>query len=257
MFRALAPLFYPQKLPTGQMYLYNDSSYLAEKLRRSASVNSVSKLPIDIDALERLGREAHDKELMSQKVVLRDLLDGTQGFSGCSSELMRSECENAIAMTVSRIRQLHREWQPILTHTSLLQSTGSLLTTIIDKIIVDIEDLSDIVESDSLVLVSLCDQVSKLEDLFFPQQRVMPPGESTGGDPANAVLPVTAGYVPNWLKFQYLINILESSLADIKYLWKEGGLQLDFTLDEIIDLVQALFADSGHRRKAIAELREL
>lgn len=238
------------------MYLSNDCSYLAERLRHFASVNSLPQFQVDIDTLERMGREAHDKEIMSQKVILRDLLDGTQGFSNCSSPLMRTECENAIGITVSRIRQLHDEWKPILTHTSLLQSTGSLLASIINKIIVDIEDLSDIVKSDSLVLVSLCEQISKLENLFLPQQNAVPPRDRSSDDAGDALVPTTAAYVPNWLKFQYLVNILESSLADIKYLWQEGGLQLDFTIDEVIDLVQALFAESPHRRKAIAELRE-
>lgn len=68
-------------------------------------------------------------------------------------------------------------------------------------------------------------------------------------------VPMTAIYVPNWFKFQYLVNILESSLADIKYLWVEGELRLEFSADEVVDLIKALFAESDHRRKAIAEIR--
>jgi centromere/kinetochore protein ZW10 len=66
---------------------------------------------------------------------------------------------------------------------------------------------------------------------------------------------MTAMYVRNWLKFQYLTTILESSLADIKYLWTEGELQLEFSPEEVIDLIKALFADSDHRRRAVAEIR--
>ena len=66
---------------------------------------------------------------------------------------------------------------------------------------------------------------------------------------------MTAVYVYNWLRFQYLANILESSLVDIKYLWTEGELSLEFTVDEVVDLIKALFADSHHRRSAISEIR--
>ena len=67
---------------------------------------------------------------------------------------------------------------------------------------------------------------------------------------------MTAVYVRNWLRFQYLVNILESSLADIKFLWLEGELRLEFSPDEVIDLIKALFAESDYRRKAIAEIRQ-
>lgn len=68
---------------------------------------------------------------------------------------------------------------------------------------------------------------------------------------------MTAVYVRNWLKFQYLVNILESSLADIKFLWVEGELRLEFSPDEVVDLIEALFAESDYRRKAIAEIRRV
>jgi centromere/kinetochore protein ZW10 len=76
--------------------------------------------------------------------------------------------------------------------------------------------------------------------------------------PENAdpeALPATAIYVPSWLRFQYLVNILESSLADIKFLWLEGELGLEFSVEEVIDLIEALFAESDHRRRAISEIR--
>lgn len=67
---------------------------------------------------------------------------------------------------------------------------------------------------------------------------------------------MTAVYVRNWLRFQYLINILESSLADIKFLWLESELRLEFSPEEVIDLIKALFAESDYRRKAIAEIQQ-
>jgi centromere/kinetochore protein ZW10 len=48
---------------------------------------------------------------------------------------------------------------------------------------------------------------------------------------------------------------LESSLADIKYLWKEGELSLEFDAEEVVDLVEALFADSELRRRAVGDIR--
>ena len=146
---------------------------------------------------------------------------------------------------MDRIHDVYKEWQPILSHSALLQSIGSLVSTVIHKIIVDIEDLGDISEPQSQRLVSFCNKVSKLEDLFTPEA-------VDGAEP----VPMTAVYVRNWLRFQYLVNILESSLADIKFLWLEGELRLEFSPAEVIDLIKALFAESDYRRKAIAEIRQ-
>lgn len=243
MFKATAPSFYSLKFNAGQMYLYNDSLYLVEQLRTMVEEHKLSRLSSDLDAFEKFGKLAYSKEMQTQRTIVTDLLDGAQGFSQCSEQPFLGECENAICATVDRIRDVYKEWQPILSPSALLQSIGSLVASVINKFIIDIEDLGDISEAQSQRLVSFCNQVSQLEDLFMPAS-------------AEAErVPITAVYVRNWLKFQYLINILESSLADIKFLWTEGELRLEFSADEVVDLIEALFAESDYRRKAIADIR--
>ncbi|KAL5050387.1 hypothetical protein BDW71DRAFT_173756 [Aspergillus fruticulosus] len=246
MFKATAPSFYGLKLNAAQMYLYNDSLYLAEQVRQVANDHQLSRLHGDVEALEKFGKLAYSKEMQTQRTIVTDLLDGAQGFSQCSEQPFFGDCENAVSATVDRLRTVYKEWQPILSHSALLQAIGSLLSTVTEKIIIEIEDLGDISESQSQKLVSFCNQLSSLEDLFLPEH----------SDDAERV-PMTALYVRNWLKFQYLINILESSLADIKFLWLEGELSLEFSADEVVDLIEALFAESEHRRRAIAEIKRV
>jgi centromere/kinetochore protein ZW10 len=244
MFKATASSFYSLKLNCGQMYLYNDSLYLSERVREVADENQLPRLYADVDALARFGKLAYSKEMQTQRTIVTDLLDGAQGFSQCSEQPFLGECENAVSATVDRLQDVYAEWQPILSHSALLQAIGSLVSTVINKIIIDIVDLGDISEAQSQKLVSFCNQLSRLERLFLP-----------ANSDSNEPVPMTAVYVRNWLKFQYLINILESSIADIKFLWVEGELSLEFSADEVVDLIEALFAESDYRRKAIAEIR--
>jgi centromere/kinetochore protein ZW10 len=244
MFKATAPSFYTLKLNAGQIYLYNDSMYLAEEIRKLVDGSQVTRLAPDVEGLERFGKLSYSKEMQTQRTIVTDLLDGSQGFAHCSEQPFLGECENAIEATVDRTRDVYKEWQPILSHSALLQAIGSLLSTVINKVIIDIEDLSDISEAESQQLVSFCNKLSKLEDLFMPE---------TAADAQSVSM--AAVYVRNWLKFQYLVNVLESSLADIKFLWTEGELHLEFTPEEVIDLIEALFSESDHRRRAIAEIR--
>lgn len=245
MFKATSSTFYSLKLTSGQMYLYNDSLYLADEIRKLVEEHDLSRLQPDVEALEKFGKLAYSKEMQTQRTIVTDLLDGTQGFGQCSEQPFQADCENSVSATVDRIRDVYKEWQPILSHSALLQSVGSLLSTVINKVVIDIEDLGDISEDQSRQLVSFCNQLTKLEDLFMPE---------TNGD--IEALPVTAIYVPSWLRFQYMINILESSLADIKFLWLEGELGLEFSADEVIDLIEALFAESDYRRRAISDIRK-
>ncbi|GME28398.1 RZZ complex subunit Zw10 [Neofusicoccum parvum] len=255
MYRATAPVYYANDI-AGNMLAYNDSTRLVDELRnflaRQAQTDESSDLPqtsrpssrlrldADLKAVESFSKRAYGKEMESQRTIIRDLLDGAQGFANCTSAPFAAECDNAVSMTVDRIRDVARQWRGVLSHSALLQSLGSLLATVLHKMIVDIEDMSDISEEESKRLRDFCTRVSALSDLFVqPQQQ----GDMTGV------------YTPNWFKFQYLGEILESSLADIKYLWTEGELKLEYGADEVVDLIEALFADSDYRRRAIADIK--
>ncbi|KAI1994050.1 ribosome biogenesis protein ytm1 [Ophidiomyces ophidiicola] len=250
MFKATAPMFYSQKFNVNQICLYNDCMYLAERLRSLPETQHYPKLNSDIESLEKFGKAAYGKELHSQRTILTDLLDCCQGFSSCSEEPFLGECKNAMAATADRVSFIYNDWQPILSRSALLQSIGALVSAAVNKLILDIEDLTDISDAESRQLAEFCTSLSKLEKLFLPDPEL----DSNSRDDPDAI-PMTAIYVPNWLKFQYLINILESSLADIKYLWAEGELRLEFEADELVDLIKALFADSDYRKRAIAEIR--
>lgn len=256
-FRALAPACYASH-SAANMLLYNDCMRLATELEELAAqqlqLDSASELPQyawpssrmkmadDVQSVQSFGRRAYGKEMDSQRTVLRDLLDGAQGFANCTTAPFSTECADAVSAVIDRMRVVATQWQDILSHSALLQSLGSLLSMVIAKVIADIEDLGDISEPESKQLSRYCDDISSLRDLFAA------PTEQGRGD-------VCGVYTPLWFKFQYLNELLAASLADIRYLWSEGELKLEYEADELVDLVQALFADSDHRRRTISEIR--
>ena len=238
------------------MLIYNDSLYMAEQMRSflkhhqsNLEATQLQHLEADVPTLEHFGKSTYSKEMESQRVVLRDLLDGVQGFENCADQPFAQQCDLAISSVIDRLKEIHQQWAPVLSRSALMQSVGSLLSTVTNKIIVDVGDMSDISEQESQRLAALCNRITELDNLFLPDL----PADGNQDEPR---IPLTAGYTSNWLKFQYLVNILESSLIDIKYLWTEGELSLEFSAEEVVDLIEALFADSEHRRKAIAEIRQ-
>ena len=255
MFRAMATTYYSTTLPSGNMHLYNDTSYIIQKLRE-AFLNSKSTSPASLEAdclvMERFARAAYAREMELQRTILRDILDGAQGFQSCTQQPYAMQCETAVSSAVDRIRTMHAEWHPILSHSALLQSIGSLVSTITDKITRDILDMEDISEPESQRLASFCSQFTALNDFFLAEKPLQAGGDA---EEEHETVPQTLVYVPSWLRFQYLANILESSLVEIIYLWKDGELRMEFSADEVVDLVRALFAETRQRRDAIAEIR--
>lgn len=246
IYRATAPTAYA-KLGTGNMLIYNDASRLSDQLRSwQASQPPSSRLRLDNDAkaLDQFAKRAYGTEMESQRTVLRDLLDGAQGFSNCTTLPFKQECESSVEQTTDRLREVYKQWQSILSQSALLQSIGSLLATVTGKMITEVEDLPDISEADSKELKNLIDHVQTAKNLFLQQ-----------AEDGSEARDMTFIYCPNWLKFQYLGELMESSLADIKYLWGEGELSLEFEAEEVVGLVEALFAESGLRRQAIQDIR--
>ena len=256
LFRASSPLAYDAH-PCGNMLLYNDCLWLAEHLNErfntclseQALDDSMVDIKVLTSALQSHGKRSYAKEMDSQRTIITDLLDGAQGFANCTVHPFNQECDLAMDSTIKRIRHLHQEWNGVLSHSALVQAIGSLLSTVCSKMILDIEDLSDISEPQSQQLKRYFSQVGSLEDIFTPQSTDSPSPESGQN------IPVTAAYVPTWFKFQYLGLILDSSLVDIMDLWIEQDLKLEFEAEELIDLVKALFEDGPRRRSAISEIR--
>jgi protein transport protein DSL1/ZW10 len=252
MFRAIAPAYYASTLDDGNMHLYNDCLFVVEKLGDLAKSTSLKQLLQECSVLERFARSAYAREMDIQRTILGDLLDGAQGFVNCTRSPFSAQCENAVSSSIDRLRAVHHDWSLILSRSALLQSIGSLLSTALEKIIKDVEDMEDISEAESHRLTAFCEQLSSLADLFIFER---PSEESDEARSVPQAVPLTAVYVSNWLRFQYLLNILESSLIDIKFLWTEGELSLEFDANEVVELIEALFAESSHRRSAIAEIR--
>jgi centromere/kinetochore protein ZW10 len=260
MYRATAVMHYSKDIASN-MLIYNDCQRLSDRLQillqEQAGKDKTSTLPqhlqpskrlkpmleADIKTIDGFGKRAYGREMESQRQIIRDHLEDAQGFQGCTNVPFATVCDNAIATTIDRIGDVKRQWQDVLSHSALLQSLGSLVSAALTKFINDVEDMSDIAEDESRKLHGYCVSLATLSQHFQTE-------DGSGG-----VRDMVSIYTPNWFKFQYLSEILDSSLADIKYFWTDGELKLEMEAEEVVGLIEALFAPSDHRRRAISEIR--
>jgi centromere/kinetochore protein ZW10 len=260
MYRATAVMHYSKDIASN-MLIYNDCQRLSDRLRlllqEQAEKDLSSTLPqhlqpskrlkplvdADMKTIDGFGKRAYGREMESQRQIIRDHLEDAQGFQGCTNVPFATVCDDAIATTVDRIGDVKRQWQNVLSHSALLQSLGSLVSAALTKFVTDVEDMSDIAEDESRKLHGYCVSLATLSQHFQTE-------DGTGEKRDMASI-----YTPNWFKFQYLSEILDSSLADIKYFWSDGELKLEMEVEEVVGLIEALFAPSDHRRRAISEIR--
>lgn len=122
------------------------------------------------------------------------LVEGAKGFSYTSNQDRYDECEMAISRHVNFnfIDQTH-SLQSILAKGKYYTAIGLVTEAVLSRLLHDILMLSDIPEVDSHRLSELCRILNSLEGLFSE-------------DPEQPSFVVA--YVPSWLKFNYLSELL-------------------------------------------------
>ncbi|RFU77176.1 hypothetical protein TARUN_5084 [Trichoderma arundinaceum] len=252
LFRAISPHYYSSDAG-GNMFLYNDAMYLAEKLsdfsltwkqREDLTPRARSMLRIDNDVrtLKSFANRSYSNEMSLQKTILQDLLGGSQSLA------QQDDKESSIEAGTARIRSVAATWDPILQRSVWSQAVGSLADSLAARLISDVLDMASIGQDEAFSIAQLIASATELDDLFIPSKLA-------GTAPVPDEVPTTAQYAPNWLRLKYLGEVLQSNLNEVKFLWCDSELSLYFTVEEVIDLIHASFEDNARTRETIKEIK--
>ncbi|KAK7432380.1 ribosome biogenesis protein ytm1 [Neonectria magnoliae] len=246
LFRAISPYYYSFS-DGGNMFLYNDATYLAEKLSEfsetwkkredlSSRAKNMLRLDNDIKSLQSFANRSYSSEMNIQKTVLRDLIGGSQSL------MQQDETKACIESGTARIRSMAAIWEPILARSVWTQAIGSLADTLATKLITDVLEMPSIGQDEAYNIAKLIATATELDDLF-------PPKSGEGDHPR------TAQFAPSWLRLKYLSEVLQSNLNEIRYLWFESELSVHFTATEVIDLIEASFEANARTKETIREIQ--
>ncbi|KAI5865603.1 hypothetical protein GGS23DRAFT_559980 [Durotheca rogersii] len=257
MFRAVSPYYY-SLTQGGNMFLYNDASYLSERLsdlvqrwkaREDLAPRAMAMLRLDndIQALQSFAARAYGSEMATQRTVVRDLLGSSQNLVQRPEGLgAASDAEAQVDGATAHVRATAATWSGILSASAWKQAVGALVDAIAGKIVADVMDLSGIGQDEAYDIASLIARVTELDDLFLPA--------AAAGSPSQGV-PTTAEYAPSWLRLKYLSEVLQSNLQDVRYLWLESELSLYFAVGEVVDLIRLSFVENARTREVVREIR--
>lgn len=119
------------------------------------------------------------------------------------------------------------------------------------KLITDIFDLASIGSEDAFTFATILSRVEELDDLF-----IKPSDPSRPNDKDKPKLSLAAQFVDKWLKMNYLSQVLQSTLKDIKFLWFDSELSLFLTVEEVVDLIEVSFENNHQSKQTIREIRD-
>ncbi|KAJ3784837.1 hypothetical protein GGU10DRAFT_293448 [Lentinula aff. detonsa] len=248
LYRALYPVVFSGILQSieGPIRFSNNCLYLGtevETIGKDLHVSNVEALKGRLSECEKafklLGESWYGDAIEKQRQLVDNILtEGTQGFVSTGDQDRYDECENAMNQVLQEIRRVSQKWKDLLTKSKYYTALGSITDAVLCRVLQDVLALGDIPELESHRLSELCRILLALEGLF-------------NEDPEKPSFVVA--YVPSWLKFSYLSELLEASLADITYLFEEGAL-VDFEVEELARLVRALFADTALRANTINKI---
>ncbi|KAI1067259.1 hypothetical protein LB506_004034 [Fusarium annulatum] len=252
LFRAISPHYYSRS-EGGNMFLYNDAMYLAEKLSEFANgwkkredltprARNMLRLDNDIKSLQAFANRSYANEMNIQKTILRDFLGGAQSL------LQQDEMEACVELASGRIRAMASVWKPILARSVWTQALGSLADALATKLITDVLEMSSIGQDEAYNIAKTIATATELDDLFLPSTL-------TGTAKSEDEVPQTAQYAPSWLRLKYLSEVLQSNLNEVRYLWCESELSLYFSVSEVVDLIEASFEANSRTRDTIREIQ--
>ncbi|KAM5344837.1 hypothetical protein ACJ41O_010699 [Fusarium nematophilum] len=255
LFRAISPYYYSFS-EGGNMFLYNDAMYLAEKLSEFAEgwkrredltprARNMLRLDNDIKSLQSFANRSYANEMNIQKTILRDLL------GGASSLMQQDETEACIESGTARVRSMATVWKPILARSVWTQALGSLVDALATKLITDVLEMSSIGQDEAYNIAKLIATATELDDLFLPSNLSGAESKGTLEDE----VPQTAQFAPSWLRLKYLSEVLQSNLNEVRYLWFESELSLYFAASEVVDLIEASFEANARTRETIREIQ--
>ena len=242
LYRSLLPSHFVNQVrnvPTLSMQVYNDAAYLSSRVEELKVQYPTWTAANDISArLNSLAEHIFETQLSIQRSSLFDILNDAEHFRSLGTQPGQQKTERTINALVGNIETLSSAFKVVLPQTIYHTVMGYLLDQVLVQIIDDILDMTDITETESERINDVLKPIRKLDQIFVLEE----------DQPSTVVADVA-----HWLKFCYVSELLQANLVDILYLFDSGAL-VDFTTQELVSLLRALFADSEKRDHAIERI---
>ncbi|ODQ65070.1 hypothetical protein NADFUDRAFT_51669 [Nadsonia fulvescens var. elongata DSM 6958] len=236
LFRAFIPVVYSTN--EEPLIISNDLSNLANMIKENHLLGSYD----DIESLLLLSQKYIAEIIQNERSQILNFITSANNFQSCTDSDNLFKCQVAVEKLMTKLAALREKWgNGIIPIKQALSMLGLLLDCFTSRFVELVISLGDISEDESKELSRFVNTLQDISVIFNADQ--------------SDLEPQPAFYCSSWLKFQYLGEILDSKLVDIRYLYESNAL-IDFTKQELFGLVIGLFAESENRQKLLDFIME-
>ncbi|KNZ46742.1 hypothetical protein VP01_69g5 [Puccinia sorghi] len=153
-------------VPSLSVQFSNDCDWLSKQLHNIPRLNELQETKILSERLKSLAVVVRKRQLANQRAALMECLDEAEGFVKTSREDRFLACDRACKQVAHTLASLAQVWKPVMLRSEYLRSLGSLVESVLQRILNEIKEQVDIEESDSKQLNTICKSLHSLIDLF-------------------------------------------------------------------------------------------
>lgn len=253
-------------LPILSTIAFNDFNYLSDscldliptyKLILNIDDSKVNLIDL-VPKLKLVGSQLLESQIDKQSLILNEYIDGLNRLTEISESNNFKVYEKAVKECNLHLNSLASLWRDILPKIKYFQVFGQFYDLIFKRLIGFILNFEDISTDDANYFILLLNLFkSSLVKIFNDEPMNNDDVDSEELSFAASKINVkTEKYIKSWMRYKYLIEILNANLQKIVDLWSEskGPLALYFTSDEIRHLIRALFMITDKRATALSKI---
>eukprot|EP01012_Entosiphon_sulcatum_P025683 TRINITY_DN31033_c0_g1_i1.p1 TRINITY_DN31033_c0_g1~~TRINITY_DN31033_c0_g1_i1.p1 ORF type:complete len:410 (-),score=55.98 TRINITY_DN31033_c0_g1_i1:1061-2290(-) len=211
------------QVPGLGLVFHNDCSLLAATLQ-SLGVGCEDTITL----LTNTATAALVQALHHEEERLLDIVYSADGFHDLSEPVRLRRVTHSMSQLASALKAVHRVWLGSIFEGLATKCLEQIATTIIKKVLVELQKIDCIVENEAADLITLINPVTQLF--------------------------ITWGLAPaHTRKLQSTLRVLQLPLSDIVSQYSSGSLP-DLSAAELFTFINALFDDSPEKSSALAAL---
>ncbi|GMJ00657.1 MAG2 interacting protein 1 [Hibiscus trionum] len=237
--------------------MHNDCLYLSREILglafeyRTDFPDSIKEHAVFADMAPRfhlMAEEILQRQIQIVIFNLREAIDGADGFQNTHQMQQFESAKFSIEQVVFILEKVHIIWEPLLRPSTYKRSMCMVLESVLSRITKDILLLDDLAAEETLQLQRLIHlMLDNLSSLLKSLSSVI----DSSGKSEDSSRPID-DIIPSLRKIRKLAELLDLPLKSITSAWESGELfSCGFTMQEVKDIIRAIFADSTLRKECI------
>lgn len=195
-----------------------------------------------------MAEEILQRQIQLVCLNLKEAVDGADGFQNTHQMKEYESAKFSTDQVIFILEKVRILWEPLLLPLTYAKCMCTVLESILSRITKDILFLDDIAAEETLQLQRLVQMLLENISPLLESLNAINQKENI----QKSSVPLVDVLIPSLCKIRRLADLLDMPLKSVTSAWESGDLvSCGFTLTEVKDFIQAIFADSPLRKECL------